>query len=296
MTNNVIKAVLIGCLFVSILAKAQNPFITKADIIAQFDISSDKQHLCCKWWGADAMAKIRVKDLGIQKVLDIDSISLKKAAALYFSDGVSFLSNDVILFGKDKMILSYDMKKRKLCKLFDLPDSFMQSFVATKDEKGVYLLSDKNIYYADIKDGIRNSIAINKDAFVTAISATVNNPVIYVVRRKEKGKSMHQIWSWNGRNQPTDLTNQFSKEIEVPYLVEATTSPDLYVVVNAKGVFRFDKSTQKATKLVDNHEDDSVINIRVSADNRTVYYLTYKNRAVIRTMDMDGKQGEAITM
>lgn len=33
MKTIMIKVVLIGCLFVSIFAKAQNPFITKADIM-----------------------------------------------------------------------------------------------------------------------------------------------------------------------------------------------------------------------------------------------------------------------
>lgn len=294
-----INAVLIGCLFVSILAKAQNPFITRADVIAQFDVSPNNQQLLCKWWGADGMLKFRIMDLSSKKVLDIDSISVKKSAALYFSDGVSFLSNDLILVAKDKVVLSYGLEKHKFSKLFDLPshrNGSPLSLAATKDKKGVYLPGNERIYYADLQTGIRDSVCLGQDAFVVDISATANNQVIYGVREKdEKGNSIHQIWSWDGRKQPINLTEQFSKVLKVPYLVEATSDPDLYIVANLEGVYRFDKHTQKVTKLVDNPKEDPVIRIRVSDDNQTIYYLTVNHRAVIKTMNMDGKQGASIS-
>lgn len=298
MKTIVIKTVLISCLFIGMFAKAQNPFITKADIIAQFDISPNNRQICCKWWGADYVAKIRIKDLSTQKLLDIDSISLKKTAALYFSDGVSFLSDNLVLIGKDKAILSYDIKKHKYSKLFNLSSLWSdapRALAVAKDKKGVYLL-DENIYYADLRTGIRDSICLGQDAFVVDISATANNQVIYGVREKnEKGKSIQQIWSWDGRKQSANLTEQFSKVLKVPYLVEATSNPDIYIVANLEGVYRFDKHAQKATKLVDNPEEDPVIRMRVSDDNQTIYYLTVNHRAVIKTMNMDGKQGASIS-
>lgn len=298
MKTIMIKVVLIGCLFVSMFAKAQNPFITKADIIAQFDISPNSQQLCCKWWGADAMFKFRIMDLSTRKVQDIDSISARKTAALYFSDGVSFLSDNLLLIGKDKAILSYDIKRHEYSKLFNLSTLWSntpRTLAVAKDKKGVYLL-DENIYYADLRTGIQDSVCLGQEAFVVDISATANNQVIYGIREKdEKGNRMYQIWIWNGQEPPVNLTEQFSKVLKVPYLVEATSNPDLYIVANLEGVYRFDKHIQKATKLVDNPEEDLVIRMRVSDDNQTIYYLTVNHRAVVKTMDMNGKQGESIS-
>lgn len=286
---------MVGCLFVSMLTKAQNPFLTKADIIAQFDVSPNNQLLCCKWWGADAMAKVRIKDLSTQNVLDVDSINLKKSFNL--ADGIAFLADNLILFGKDKMILSYDIYSLKCSKLFNLSSIWSnnpRSLAVTNDKKGVYLLADAYIYYADIRNGIQDSICLNKGTFVTGISPTANNQVIYGIREGRKDKGINQIWRWDGRNLPVNMTEQFSKLIKVPYLVEATSNPNLYIVANAEGVYRFDTSTQNAKKLVDNDKDDPVIFMRVSADCQTIYYLTAFHSVIIRTMNIDGKQGGLI--
>lgn len=295
MKSIVIKAVLIGCLFASMLAKAQNPFITRADIIANFDISPNNQQVCCKWWGADAMFKTRVKNLSTQKILDIDSVNLKKTTMP--SEGISFLSDNLILIEKNGAVFFYDIKSHKYSKLFDLPSLWrnsFRSFAVTGDKKGIYLFAYRNIYYANLQSGIRDSICLNKGAFVTDISATANNQVIYGTRESEKDKNVYQIWSWDGQNQPVNMTDQFSNLIEVPYLVEATSNSDLYIVANTEGIYRFDISTQKATKLIDNDKEDPVIMIRVSADNKTIYYLTAFHRAVIETVDIDGRRGETI--
>lgn len=295
MKTIIIKTALLACLFVSIVTKAQNPYITRADIIANFDISPDKKQLCFKWWGADAMFKTRVKKISEQKVLEIDSVNLKKTVVP--SEGISFLSDNIILTEKKGFIFSYDMKKGEYSKLFNLPSLWKDNFrclAVTKDKKGLYLLAYRNIYYADLQSGIQDSICLNKDVFIMGISTTANNQVIYGTRESEKDKNVYQIWSWDGQNQPVNMTDQFSNLIEVPYLVEATSNSDLYIVANTEGVYRFDISTQKGTKLIDNDKEDPVIMIRVSADNKTIYYLTAFHRTIIETMDMDGKRGEAI--
>lgn len=295
MKTIIIETALLACLFVSIVTKAQNPYITRADIIANFDISPDKKQLCFKWWGADAMFKTRVKKMSTQKILDIDSVNLKKTTMP--SEGISFLSDNLILIEKNGAVFSYDIKSHKYSKLFDLPSLWrnsFRSFAVTGDKKGIYLFAYRNIYYANLQSGIRDSICLNKGAFVTDISATANNQVIYGTRESEKDKNVYQIWSWDGQNQPVNMTDQFSNLIEVPYLVEATSNSDLYIVANTEGVYRFDISTQKATKLIDNDKEDPVIMIRVSADNKTIYYLTAFHRTIIETMDMDGRRGEAI--
>lgn len=295
MKSIVIKAVLIGCLFASMFAKAQNPFITRADIIANFDISPNNQQVCCKWWGRDDMFKTRVKNLSTQKILDIDSVNLKITTMP--SEGISFLSDNLILIEKNGAIFSYDIKSHEYSKLFDLPglwrNSF-RSFAVTEDKKGIYLLAYRNIYYANLQSGIQDSICLHKGAFVTDISATANNQLIYGTREGGKDKNRYYIWSWDGRSPTVNLTDQFSKLIKVPYLVEATSNSDLYIVANTEGIYRFDVSTQKATKLIDNDKEDPVIMIRVSADNKTIYYLTAFHRAVIETVDMDGRRGETI--
>lgn len=292
MTKNLMKAVLIiGCLFVSIATKAQNPFRTKANVVTQFDISPNKQWACCSWWGADYIAKIRIKELKTQKIIDVDSVSLKKAVEPFYS--VSFLSNDQVLFAKEKVLFSYNLKNHNRTKLFDLPGVMTQYLTVTKDRKGLFFCCIGFIYYADINGGIKNRKSMNKtDAL--CLSTTPDNQAIYSIGVKEQGKDVIQIWSWNGENQSTNLTEQFSKSIKSPFIVEATSDPNLYIVAGREGVFRFDKSTQKATKLMDNPKEDPVVQIRMSDDNKTLYYLTLYQRAVIKTMDMDGKQGKSI--
>lgn len=291
MKTNVIKAILIiSCLFVSITIKAQNPFITRADVIVQFDISPDRQWACCSWWGVDGISKIKIKKLNTQRVINIDSISLREGGPFF---GVSFLSDSQLLYAKEDTLFSYNLKNHNRSKLSDLPNFMTQYLTVAKDRKEIYFYCNKFIYYADIKGGIKNKKSTN-NLDVTEISATTNNQIIYSLSMIKKGKKVIQIWSWDGQNQSSNLTELFSKKIKAPYIVEATSDPNLYIVVGREGMFRFDKSTQKATKLIANSREDPVAEVRISNDNKTLYYKTNNQKKVIKTMDMDGKQGKSI--
>lgn len=295
MKTNLLKTVLIiGSLFLSIITKSQNPFITKADVIMQFGISANEQLACCSWWGADAISKIRIKDLHTQKVFDVDSVSLKKAVEPFYS--TSFLSNDQLLFVKEKTLFSYNLNSHNRVKLFDLPEIMIQNLTVTKDKKGIYFNGYENIYYADFESGVIGKKPIHSDEVVMGISATSDNQVIYSISTKEEeGKKVIQIWSWDDQNKSINLTEQFTKEIKATYIVEATSDPNLYIVVSREGVFRFDKSTEKTTKLIDNPKEDPVVEVQMSDDNKTLYYLTYYQKAVIKTVDMDGNKGKSIS-
>lgn len=291
MKTNLIKAVLIiGCLFVGITTKAQNPLTTKANIIMQFDISPNNRWVCCSWWGADYISKIRIKDLNTQKVIDVDSLSLITKSPFY---GVSFLSDNQLLFVKEKALFSYNLKTHSQSKLFDISADAILPLTTTKDGKGIYLICDESICYAKIEGGIENKKHA-KDLDMLEISTTPDNQVIYSTSVEQSGKDVHQVWSWDGQNQSSNLTDQFSKEVKSPYIVEATSDLNLYIVVGTEGAFRFNKSTQKATKLIDNPKEDPVVEVRMSDDNKTLYYRTYYQKAVIKTVDMDGKQGKSI--
>lgn len=290
--TSLLKTVLIiGSLFLSITTKAQNPFITRADVMMQFGISANEQLACCSWWGADAISKIRTKDLYTQKVFDVDSVSLKKAVEPFYSE--SFLSNDQLLFVKEKTLFSYNLNSHNRVKLFDLPEIMVQNLTVTKDKKGIYFNCHRFIYYADFESGIKSKKKIN-DFAILSLSTTLDNQVIYSISVKEEGKDVIQIWSWDGQDQSINLTEQFSNGIKTPYIVEAISEPNLYIVASREGVFRFDKSTNKATKLIDNPKENPVAEVQMSNDNKTLYYLTFYQRAVIKTVDMDGKQGKSI--
>ena len=284
------KIVLIVCLFVSMDTNAQNPFITKADVIFQFDISPDAKWACCSWWGADAISKIRIKKLGTQKVIDIDSLNMRTESVFY---GISFLSEDQLIFAKGKALFLYDFRKWHHSKLLDLPDSFVSNITVSKDGTAIYFVCNNDICLADVKKGILNKKRIGHDV-VRDISVTVDNQLIYSIIIGIGSKSTTQIWIWDGKNQVSNLTEQFLKEIKAPYIVKATSNPNLYIVAGEGGIFSFDKVAQKATKLVDVAKD-RVVEIRINDADNTIYYLTYYHKAVIKTMNMDRKQEKSIS-
>ena len=286
------KIIFIVCLFVSMVTNAQNPFITKADVIFQFDISLDDKWACCSWWGADAISKIRIKKLGTQKVIDIDSLNMRTESTF---DGISFLSGDQFLFAKGKALFLYDFRNWHCSKLFNLPDSFVSNITVSKDGTVIYFVCNNDIYRADTETGILNRKRIGHDT-VRDISVTVDNQLIYSLITGLGSEAVTQIWLWDGKNQVSSLTEHFQKEIKSPYIVKATSDPNLYVVAGDGGIFCFDKTIQKATKLVDiNAKEGRVVEIRISKDDETIYYLTYYQRTVIKAMNMDGKREKSVS-
>lgn len=279
--------ILFFSLFVNIFIVAQNPFLTKKNVMTQFDVSPQGRMICCSWWGADGISKIRIKDLTSQKIVDVDSINLRKGGRPF--TGVCFLSDNQVLFVKAKELYSYNLQKRKCTKLFDIPEEITQ-LATTKNKKGIYLMSEDWVYYADIVKGISSKKPIHC-YIVWGITVTPRNEAIYTLNIKEKE---NQIWNWNENGELTNLTDLFSKEIKAPYLVEATSETNLYIVAGKEGVFRFHK-TGNITKWVDHQPKDPIVAVKVSDNHRILYYQTYYQKGEIKTIDINGKRGEPIT-
>ena len=82
--------------------KAQNPFTVKSNVIIDFNISHDGKMMVYKQLSSDATSTVFIKDLETGRVTPIYKNSLKDYSEFDASSGVDFLSDNVIVFGKEK--------------------------------------------------------------------------------------------------------------------------------------------------------------------------------------------------
>lgn len=284
------KISIVSCLFLSLFTQAQNPFVTKADVITEFAASPNGEWAGCSWWGADSNSKIKLLKPGTHEITDIESVDLKKGGSIPFK-GVAFLSNDQLIYSKAKAVYTYQLKNRESSKLFDLPDFGSMYLTPASNGQMIYFVVNQTLFGVNVANGERKSEPLG-NAPVIGVSAIGNKGVIYTMSKSEGGKMKAQVWEWDGKNKPVDVTFQFSTTIEDPYLVEATIDPHLFVVAGKSGLYRFDRTAQKATKLADQTDVDPIVEIQVSGDGKTVYYKTNNQKKLINTVSMDGVAGK----
>ena len=92
---------------------AQNPFTVKSNVIIDFNISHDGKMMVYKQLSSDATSTVFIKDLETGRVTPIYKNSLKDYSEFDASSGVDFLSDNVIVFGKEKNMVSFNLTDRK---------------------------------------------------------------------------------------------------------------------------------------------------------------------------------------
>lgn len=75
-----------------------------------------------KQLSSDATSTVFIKDLETGRVTPIYKNSLKDYSEFDASSGVDFLSDNVIVFGKEKNMVSFNLTDKKYKNLFRLPD------------------------------------------------------------------------------------------------------------------------------------------------------------------------------
>lgn len=109
---------------------AQNPFTVKSNVIIDFNISHDGKMMVYKQLSSDATSTVFIKDLETGRVTSIYKNSLKDYSEFDASSGVDFLSDNVIVFGKEKNMVSFNLLQIRNIRIFS--DCLTMSFFLLK--------------------------------------------------------------------------------------------------------------------------------------------------------------------
>lgn len=269
---------LILCMLVSftMTLMAQNPFRTNGDVIIDFNISPNGKMMVYKERTANGALNIKVKDLQTGKVCSVNSKELRGCDIMEILSGVDFLTNNEIVYGKGKQMVSFNLKSKKIKKTFQLPDILM-TIKALDNGKGVYFTDALKLYYLSIKEGSVSEV--NKiGTGVLSMSIGKDNQLLYT-----KAK---QAFHLDEAGKEVEITSEIAKLVVNPYLIEATRSKDCFIVAGKEGVFKIDISKGESVKLTDNGNENPVTKIRLAPNGKTLYYQKNLDYNKISTLEL----------
>ena len=263
---------------------AQNPFLTKADMVEHFNISPNGERIVYRELTSDGFSQVSFKNLKTGEITLVSCLDIMGSHGMkeYFS-GADFLSDNVVIFCKDGYLVSFDVNKNKSKQLFKLPDCGIFSIKASNDGKGVYCIGFDRVYYASIKKGI---VAQTDKVDGTIVSLAVDkyNRAFYTT---VAGK----VYCFDGLNKEKDVTSEMSKFVADPYLIETTRHDNCFIVRGVKeGVFKVDLSAGKSVKLMDYKKESPLYVMRLSPDGNVLYYNTLYEKRVVRKLNLSANQ------
>lgn len=263
---------------------AQNPFTVKSNVIIDFNISHDGKMMVYKQLSSDATSTVFIKDLETGRVTPIYKNSLKDYSEFDASSGVDFLSDNVIVFGKEKNMVSFNLTDKKYKNLFRLPDDVIFSVKASADGKRVYFSSDETMYSSPTE---RSSITKTneKRGIIISIDIDPKGNAYYTICKKASNDKFH-ILCYDGLNKEEDITYKFDNIVTDPYLIESTPDKDCFIVAGKNGVFKVDLTNTKSVKLITNEGENRLNKMRLSPDGKTLYYQTIKDKNKIITLSL----------
>lgn len=269
---------LIVCMLVSfsMTLMAQNPFRTNGDVIIDFNISPNGKMMVYKERTANGALNIKIKDLKSEKVTSVISMDLRGCDIMEILSGVDFLTNNEIIYGKSKQMISFNIKSKRTKDLFQLPDMFLY-IKALDNGKGVYFVDDLKLYYSSIKEGSVSEV--NKIGIgVLSMAVGKDNQLLYT-----KGK---QVFCLDKAGNEVDITSEIAKLVVNPYLIEVTRSKNCFIVAGKEGVFKIDISKGQSVKLTDNGKENPVTKIRLAPNGKTLYYQKNFDYNRISTLEL----------
>ena len=269
---------LIICMLVSfsMTLMAQNPFRTNGDVIIDFNISPNGKLMVYKERTANGALNIKIKDLKTEKVTSILSKELKGCDMLEILSGVDFLTNNEIIYGKSKQMISFNLKSKRTKKLYQLPDIFLY-IKALDNGKGVYFVDDLKLYYFSIKEGSVSEVD-KIGVGILSMSIGKDNQLLYT-----RGK---QVFCLDKAGNEVDITSEIAKLVVNPYLIEATRSKNCFIVAGKEGVFKIDISKGQSVKLADNGKENPVTKVRLTPNGKTLYYQKNFDYNKISTLEL----------
>ena len=265
---------------------AQNPFVTKADIIEDFNVSPNGEMIVYREFPAEGFPNISMKNLTEGKVMQISNMDLKNPSTSELFSGADFLSNDAVVFCKDNYMVSFDMNKNKSKQLFKLPDDMiMLRFIkASNDGKGIYFVGGDKVYHASLKDGIVAETDKYKfDETIMSLTVDKHNRAFYTTTARK-------VYCFDGLNKEKDITSEISKFVADPYLMEAGHDDNSFIVAGKDAIFKIDLSAGKSVKLMDNNPDNRLYIMRLSPDGKALYYNTIHEKRKIRKIELADNQ------
>ena len=269
----------------SMTLMAQNPFVTRGDMIEHFNISPNGKSIVYREITLDGFSQISMKDLETGKITLVSCVNLMSNNAMndIFS-GADFLADNVIVFSKEGYMVSFDTVKKKRKQLFKLPDDIISSVKVTNDGKGIYWIGSNRVYYASIKKGI-TAQTDKMDETVISLAIDKNDHAYYTT-------TAGKVYSFDGLSGVKDITSELAEIAAEPFVViEAAEDENCFIVRNGKeGVFNIDLTTGKSDKLMDYKKESPSYMMRLTPDGKTLYYNTLYEKRKIRKLNISANQ------
>lgn len=275
------KFVFSFCLLMSFATTlmSQNPFVTKADMIEDFNVSPNGELIVYRELTAEGLPQVSMKNLKTGEITLVSSVNIMSDNAMteLFS-GADFLSDNVVVFCKDGYMVSFDMKEKKSRQLFKLPEAMIRFVKASNDGKGVYWVGYDRVYYASVEKGI---VAQTDKIDETVMSLTIDGQ-----NRVLCATTAGKVYCFDGLDKKKDMTSEMTKLVAKPYLVEATPNDNCFIVAGKEGVFTIDLSAGKSMKLMDNKKENPLYIMRLSPEGKALYYNTMNEKRIIRKLNI----------
>ena len=262
---------------------AQNPFVTKTDMIEDFNVSPNGEMIVYRELIAEGLPQVSMKNLKTGEITLVSSVNIMSDNAIMdLFSGADFLSDNVVVFCKDGYMVSFDMKEKKSRQLFKLPDALIHFVKASNDGKGVYWAGYDRVYYASVEKGI---VAQTDKIDETFMSLTIDqhNRVLCTT-------TAGKVYCFDGLNKEKDMTSEITELVAKPYLVEATPNDDCFIIAGKEGVFTIDLSAGKSMKLMDNKKENPLYIMRLSPEGKALYYNTLYEKRKIRKLEFADNQ------
>lgn len=265
---------------------AQNPFVTKADIIEDFNLSPNEEMIVYREFPAEGLPNISIKNIQEGEITTITHTDLKNPSASELFSGADFLSDGVVVLCKDNYMVSFDMNENKSKQLFKLPDNIiiLRFIKASNDGKGIYFAGGDKVYYASMKDGIvAETDKCKFDETIMSLTVDKHNRAFYTTTARK-------VYCFDELNKEKDVTSEISKLVAAPYLIEAGHEENSFIVAGKDAVFKIDLSTGKSVKLMDNNPENRLYIMRLSPDGKALYYNTLYEKRKIRKLEFADNQ------
>lgn len=275
------KFVFSFCLFMSFATTlmSQNPFVTKADMIEDFNVSPNGEMIVYRELTSEGLPQVSMKNLKTGEITLVSSVDIMSNNTMtdLFS-GADFLSDNVIVFCKDGYMVSFDIKEKKSKQLFELPESMIRFVKASNDGKGVYWVGYDRVYYASVEKGI---VAQSGKIDDTVMSLTIDkhNRAFYTTTARK-------VYCFDGLGKEKDMTSEITELVAKPYLIEAAPGDNCFIVAGKEGVFTIDLAAGKSMKLMDNKHENPLYIMRLSPEGKVLYYNTMNEKRIIRKLNI----------
>ena len=279
----IITILLACCIFANNVILAQNPFLERANVIVKFNVSPNENMLAYNLWDIESKNILRLKNISTNKITDIDVANLKTTPSM-LSDLID-ISNKEVLFIKDRAVYLYNIKSDTQAKLYNV-NALPLNHCVSLDRKILYVLSglEETLYALNAKSGeIIDSVKLEERSYVIAIRPTKDNGIVLSIRDRDNTRS---LCIWDREFHLTDITHKFNKLIKNPYLITPTSDNNVWIVAGSDGMFMINTLTNIASKLIDNSNDIYIIEIRISENNRVIYYKTRSKSDIIQRFEI----------